>query len=425
LLTVLVACVTSKEDTEPDTVDTVDTVETETDTETDTGEPASLFADCEPHVAELGVTTGSGDCVESDTDADGVTQLRVRADCADSAITGHLDKRHVVMVPPTVTQDALWVHLGGSGGQPTNSTNIGDAAVESGYRFISVAYLNEPSIPDRCACPDGPRPLECEEVVRLEVLYGDEQTEWFEMAPEESISHRLSALLLALHDQQPSGGWDRYLTDGDEPDWSQMALSGFSQGGGMAGLIARDHEVERVMYLSKGAGSISGALLDPDSAISCTDHKECEGGVCCPISVVDSSCAPEAGGDNVCHFQVPGLWARAGQDVDGDGLGDGGPETRATPASRQFGLVHLSEGAWTYSPEVFALWGMGDRDDFLFADDAATPYDADVQLFSTDLKPAGGCSEHQSMGANACQPTNIDGEPAMRDAWLHAMTATP
>jgi len=416
LFAVLACNPSPKGDTSPTTDDT--------DTVQDSGEPVSLFADCAPHVADLGVTTGDGDCLQSETHADGVVQLRVRADCTDGEITGHLDKRHVVLVPPAPTQEALWLHLGGSGGQPTSTVNIGDAAVEAGYRFISLAYLNEPSIAGRCACPDGPRPLECEEKVRLEVLYGDEHTDWFEMAPEESIAHRLAALLQALHKEQPSGGWDTYLT-GEEPAWSQIALSGFSQGGGMAGLIARDHASPRVMYLSKGAGSVSSALLDPDSAQSCSDDSDCDGGACCPLDGFQEDCTAEPGAENVCHEQVPGLWAHTGQDVDGDGLGDGGPETRATPAERQFGLIHLSEGAWAYSPEVFALWGMGSRDDYTLAETAAPPFAAGVQLFNTDLAPRGSCSEHQSMGADACQPRNKDGEPVLRDAWLHAMTATP
>jgi len=387
--------------------------------DTDTDGLVDYSVDCEGRPADLGITTGGGECVQA-TELEGGTALTVRADCTDEAITGHLDKPHLVMVPDRVTQDALWLHLGGSGGQPTNSQNLGNAAVGAGYRFVSVAYLNEPSISARCSCPDGPRPASCEEVVRLEILYGDDVTPWLEMPRQESIAHRLGALLATLHERRPEDGWDQYLDNSGSPEWTRIAVSGFSQGGGMAGLIARDHAVPSALFLSKGAGSVLELLVDPSTAQACSTHQECGGGRCCPVAELGETCEPSSTAENLCLVQVPSPWASTGKDVDGDGLGDGGPDTRATPPERSVGLVHRDEGAWSYSPDVFAGWGLGSRDDYVDADSARAPFSAEQRLFSTGLPPRGSCSEHQSIGADACQPRR-DGRPAMLEVWQHAM----
>jgi len=350
-------------------------------------------------------------------DAAHASKGMVRVDCTDPAITALGSKRHMLIVPDNVTRDVLWLHLGGSGGQPSNTENIGVAAASQGYRYISLAYPNEPSIGARCTCPDGPRPANCEELVRHEVLTGDDVTPWYEMQSDEAIVPRLVALLKYMHVQQPNAGWDRFV-EGDEPRWSRIAVSGFSQGGGMAGLIARDHEVDRVLYFSKGAGAVLGALVDPAYVQPCSAHDECDSGVCCGLADFECVTPPD---DAICIFAVPDPWTLKGKDVDGDGVGDGDQGTRATASNRQFGLVHRDESAWGYSPAVFESWGMGTN--FVDADSNGPPYGT-RQLFSTALPPRGNCSEHQSMGADPCQPIDAEsGRPAMSDVWIHAMRA--
>ncbi len=393
---------------------------TENDSGTTTGSDFT-GAECAPLTVETD-SMGDGDCVLTQSDDDlGITTSAVRADCTDENIRALLGKRHIVMVPDDVTRPELWLHFGGTGGQPTNTTNLGIAAATAGYRYISIAYPNEPSISDRCTCAEGPRPIECEGVVRAEVLYGADVTPWFDMVPQEAIVSRLVALLEYMAAEQPNAGWDAYLADG-EPVWGSIAVSGFSQGGGMAGMIARDHLVARALYLSKGGGSASNVMLDPPAAQPCMSHEECTKGRCCPAT--DPACddTPETGG--FCTFQQPVPWIYEGADTDGDGRGDGTADTRTTPPDRQFALVHREEGAWEYSPEVFDAWGMGSRDDFFDADTGEMP-PAGTRLFSTALPPRNDCSEHQSMGPNGCQPIDPNtGRPAMARVWLWAMTST-
>ena len=391
----------------------------DTDESTDAATDAvvDFAATCDPMTVDLGDQSVTGDCMEARTISGG-SRFDVRADCTDPNITGNLDKRHLVAVPDTITRDVLWLHLGGTGGKPTNTKNIGEAAIGSGYRYISLAYTNNPSVSERCLCPDGPRVAECEGLVRYELLYGNDVTELFDMEADEAIVPRLVALLRMMHDRAPNLGWDHYLDTNSEPVWADIALSGFSQGGGMAGLIARDHEVDRVMYLSKGTGATLEVLIDPTTAQECTDDSECAGELCCPVT--DIQCL-EPGEGAICLETVPALYASEGVDLDGDGRGEGDASDRATPGERQFAVIHRLENAYQTAPTVFAMWGMNSVE--VDIDSAVAPYPADAQIFTTDAEPRNDCSDHQSMGADACQARDGSGNPLVLPAWLHAMNA--
>lgn len=400
----------------PDPVDATDAVDA-----ADVASPLPIpgFV-CAAGVMETGTATPSGDCVETVSAPDGLSAATVEATCTDPNITALVNKRHLVVLPESSPRGTLWVHFGGSGGKPSSNQNIGNAAAAEGYHFISLAYPNEPSISARCNCPDGPRDTGCEERVRMEILYGLEMTTDFDMENDEAIVPRLKALLAYLETALPNKGWDQFTSGGDLV-WSKMAVSGFSQGGGMAGLIARDHAVDRALYFSKGAGGANLAMVDGTAVQSCTAHAECASGACCPFN--DPACETPAAG-SYCQQIVPAPYAFVGKDIDGDGLGDGPVASRATAPQRQFAIIHRDEGAWEYSPEIFQAWGMGGREDYVDADTVAAPFPAGTQLFNTGLPPnLVSCSEHQSMGADACQPKEPGGKPSMEPAWRHAMSA--
>jgi hypothetical protein len=121
-------------------------------------------------------------------------------------------------------------------------------------------------------------------------------------------------------------------------------------------------------------------------------------------------------------ISVPAVYAFEGADTDGDGRGVGDETQRVTPGERQFAVIHRDEPAFGNSPRIFTMWGMGNT--IVDVDATSPPYAASAQVFSTDAPPRNDCSEHQSMGADACQARDGNGNPVVRSAWLHAMNAS-
>jgi hypothetical protein len=186
----------------------------------------------------------------------------------------------------------------------------------------------------------------------------------------------------------------------------------------MAGLIARDHAVNRALYFSMGAGSALEAMVDPSAYQCCTTDEECGDWKCCPFEDLNCKAPPAEGG--LCAEQVPQPWVNTGPDTNGDSLGDANATKRTTPAERQFAVVHREETAWIYSPEVFETWGMGS--DYIDLDTQQSGFSIDKQLFSLSLPPNNDCSEHQSMGADSCHSIHPDtGQPALLPVWRFVM----
>jgi len=301
-----------------------------------------------------------------------------------------VEKHHLIVVPTgSYTKGLLYVHMGGSGGKPTNSSNIVNAAAASGYHAINLAYINDVKVRDHCLGLDDT----CEELVREELVYGDLQPDvndtldangdvvrpaWMPIDVDEAdgIVNRLTALLLHLRDDLGQTVFGDYLTVDDTPLWANIVLSGFSQGGGQAGILSRDHDVARVLFFSKGVGAVDDGTGSP----------------------------------------IPAPW------VD---------DPRATSGDKSYAIVHRNEDAALYSPDAWEQWGLGDPALTVDADSVdptlAEPFGC-THLISTAEDPKKGDvlkKAHASIGVNAFQPVQTpgDGLPLMLDAWLYMMNA--
>ena len=61
-------------------------------------------------------------------------------------------------------------------------------------------------------------------------------------------------------------------------------------------------------------------------------------------------------------------------------------------------------------------------DNYIDLDTEQSGYSIDTQLFSVSLEPNNNCSEHQSMGADACLSIHPDtGQPALLPMWRFVM----
>jgi predicted esterase len=154
---------------------------------------------------------------------------------------------HLVVFDRAVKADApLLLFLPGTGGRPDNTSEFAAVAARQGYRVIGLAYVDEPAVQQ--VCPREPDP-ECAEKVRRKRIYGDDVTGLIDDRPNESIVSRLAMLLAALERAYPDEGWSRYLENG-KPEWTRIAVSGLSQGAGMAAYIAQRTMVDRVVLFS-------------------------------------------------------------------------------------------------------------------------------------------------------------------------------
>ena len=109
-------------------------------------------------------------------------------------------------------------------------------AVDLGYRAISVPYDNQKSVVAICSRDPDP---DCSAKVRQRRLFDGP----------ESISQRVIALLQYLDKREPNLFWSDYLKDG-HVRWDMVAVSGQSQGAGMAAYIAKHHLVDRAILFS-------------------------------------------------------------------------------------------------------------------------------------------------------------------------------
>ena len=212
--------------------------------------------------------------------------------------------------------------------------------------------------------PIAPDPATCYENTRLEIIDGIDRSPLVNITPANGIDNRLTKLLRYLARQFPEEGWDRFLLQ-DQPKWSQIAVSGHSQGGGNAAMIAKIRLVARVVLFS---------------------------------SVTDS-----------IHTAAPSWVA-----------------THVTPVQRYYAIAHDRDGF--YGP-IRAAWdslGLAVFGGPAMPEISSPPYDG-THMLVTDLvpRPNGfvGTNAHGSPSNDLNTPLNPDGKPVLADAWRYLLTA--
>jgi hypothetical protein len=170
----------------------------------------------------------------------------VAPSAADSSIHRFDEPNYIVFDRAVRDSAPLLVFLPGTGGRPQNTSDFTNVAARQGYRVIGLAYDDEPAVAALC-----PRSLDpdCSEKVRRKRIYGEDVTSLVDDRPEESIVNRLAMLLVTLAHDHPAEGWQQYLVNG-EPNWPRIAVSGLSQGAGMAAYIAQHTRVVRAILFS-------------------------------------------------------------------------------------------------------------------------------------------------------------------------------
>lgn len=175
----------------------------------------------------------------------------------DPAIDEYNNRHYAISDSAVAPKGRLLVFLPGTGAVPFNYTKFIDNAASLGYHSLGLMYANGEAISSLCLqnAPDDPV---CAGRARLEVIDGVDRVPFLAVSGTNSIENRLMKALQYLTDQYPSEGWGQYLSL-DAVDWSQITISGHSQGGGHAALIAKTRTVDRCLMFDSMDYWLAGA----------------------------------------------------------------------------------------------------------------------------------------------------------------------
>jgi len=282
----------------------------------------------------------------------------------DPAIDQGLDD-HYAWIDTTVPSNGqLLVYLPGNSGVPGNALLVQQEAAKLGYHVIGLMYVTSYSLSQLCT--SAPDPNSCFENGHYEITFGIDVSPVVEVNKTNSIENRLTKLLQYLVLNYPGEGWASFLADG-KPQWSQIAFSGLSQGGGNAAMIAKYHVVSRVVFFS--------AITDELGATKCRGAHTWEA-------------------------------------------------THVTPSDRYWGLAHDQDPHFS---DICASWddlGMSVFGPPVYVETSSPPYGFTHMLF-TDLKPQreGYKAAHVSTVIDIYTPLDQDHNPALAPAWRYMMSA--
>jgi hypothetical protein len=189
----------------------------------------------------------------------GYTALAIQPSDTDPTISAqNLD--HIVIYDRTAKPGNILLFLTGTGGVPPGPLRFLNRAVEHGYRAINLSYVDTPAVAQICLGANLRSDPDCAEQFRVKRIYGTDATPLIQDQPQDAIMNRFAKLLAYLAAADPQGHWDQYL-EGASPIWSRIAVSGQSQGGGMAEYIAQHQLVARVIVFSGGWDHSPGSQI--------------------------------------------------------------------------------------------------------------------------------------------------------------------
>ena len=254
----------------------------------------------------------------------------------------------------------LLVYLPGTGATTSDQEQFGRTAAGLGYHVVYLMYPNEVA----AAVCQQVEDENCYENFRREIITGKDLGARVDVAPVDSIEHRLLRLVRWLATHRAEDNWAQFLA-GDGVAWSKVVLAGHSQGGGHAQLLAKDHAVARLVVLG-----------------SPKDYNVRRG--------------------------RPAAWYGGG----------------ATPAGRMFALVHEQDTqAISYAQQLENLRASG-LTMVADIDKLAPPYQhAHVLTTNQPGSPVNSALAHLGLVFDFMLPRGSDGSVLYRPAWTYMLTA--
>jgi len=177
-----------------------------------------------------------------------VTFYLARANQTDPAITTFTNIQIGALQTNIAHRGKLMVFFPGTAGVPAAYQDFLISAARIGLHGIGLMYPNSTSVNQACAYSSNSA---CHEEIRLEIIDGTNRTDLVDVDRPNSIENRLIKFLSFLDVNWPEANWTQFLDAQTNLVWSNLILSGHSQGGGMAAILAKQHEVFRcVMFNS-------------------------------------------------------------------------------------------------------------------------------------------------------------------------------
>ena len=293
-------------------------------------------------------------------DPDSLLTYQVRASDTDPNIPFELAQHYAWINPTCVSNNLLLLHLVGTIDNPLNTTLFPELAANLGYHVISLKYPNSTSATSACRTSAD---TNCHENFRREIIEGIDYSPDIAVDSTNGIHNRMIKFLQHLHTNYPGQGWDAYYT-GTAFNWSQIAISGHSQGAGHAALMAKDQIVNRVIMFA-GPNDYSDVFMDG------------------------------------------ALWTR---------------KPHLTPDSAYYGFGSLADDIASFS-EQYLQWdslGLSAFGDTMRINGNACPYNNSHQLYTTDVNPGFG-ETHGNMVRDSETPLDSAGNPIYQPAWEYLL----
>ncbi|MDB2385522.1 hypothetical protein N9V96_03525 [Polaribacter sp.] len=178
--------------------------------------------------------------------------LNIKPSNTDATIKD-ADTPHFIAYNPTIKQGNLLLFLPGTGGIASKGPKkLFSVALLQGYRVINLSYINTPAIAQVCRRKNLRDNADCAKEFREKRIFGTGNFSLIEDQKQDAIANRLTKLLVYLSKTDVDGNWSYYLNEDHKLDWDKIAVSGQSQGGGMAAFIAKRNLVARVIDFSGG-----------------------------------------------------------------------------------------------------------------------------------------------------------------------------
>lgn len=290
--------------------------------------------------------------------------------------TTNYNQPHIVVLATNVPAlGKLLLHLPGTASHPDGAQDWLQTAAVHGYHAIGLKYQNDPSMAVLCTVNTN---LDCYEDVTDETVTGlfypdamvDVQKQ---VRRADSIENRVQKLLTGLAALAPaSENWSQFLDATGGVRWSQVTVSGHSQGGSCALFIAKSRTVDRAVL----------------------------------FSTIDWILYPTNG--QPAWFANPSV----------------------TPAERIYGFTHYRDsletnGFWQQEP-IWADIGLAPFGPITFVESNAPPYAGTHQLTS-NVRPGatndnGSFKYHNSVITDDAVPRLPNGQNAWLPVWSYMLT---